>query len=149
MVEESKALAISDSDSELSASLAKFENVQQPFGSKNFSESDLPVEVLYMKIDNLEQSKADLQDDLEAAKIRARTLLMRKELEERRLKQIIGRLESFLKNGGDFQLPLSQDKINQIGQLTDDEIMENLDLERELEEAENPSVNMPPQTEVE
>ena len=104
---ESKLVAISDSDSELSASLAKFDNVQAPFGSKNFSESDLPVEVLYMKIEDLEQSKAELQDDLEASKIRARTLLMRKELEERRLKQLIGRLETSLKSRVDLQLPLT------------------------------------------
>lgn len=89
-----------DLGSELSGSL------HYNTASKNFEDGDLPSEVWQMKVEDLEQVNKDLQEDLDNSKMRARTLLLRKELEERRLKQIIGKFESFLKSQSPMILPL-------------------------------------------
>lgn len=60
---------------------------------------------------------------------------MKKELQELRLKQTLGKLESYLKS--EAAGSLTQQQINQIGQLTDDELLENYEKEKELEEELN------------
>ena len=80
----------------------------------------------------MELVRQDLVDEIERNKLKARGLLMRKELSERRIKLVVYKLESYLKSdkGG----RLNQEQINQIGQLTEGELVEQYELEKELEE---------------
>ena len=57
---------------------------------------------------------------------------MAKELQERKLKLVLNKLESYLKSdkGGS----LTQDQLNGIGQLTDDEVLEQFELEKDMED---------------
>ena len=60
------------------------------------NESDL--DNLHSKIDELEACKSELLDEVDRTKAKARALLMKKELQERRLKQIVYKMESYLKS---------------------------------------------------
>ena len=57
---------------------------------------------------------------------------MQKEMQERRLKIVLGKLELYLKSdrGGS----LTQDQINIIGQLSEDEVLEQYEMEKDMEE---------------
>ena len=57
---------------------------------------------------------------------------MAKEQQEHKLKVVLNKLESYLKSekGG----KLTQEQINIIGQLTDDEVLEQYELEKDLED---------------
>ena len=96
------------------------------------TESVLPPEMLQLKIEDLEMRIQDLIDEIESNKQKARGLLMRKELSERRIKLVVYKMESYLKSdkGGN----LNQEAINQIGQLTEHEMLEQYELEKELED---------------
>ena len=54
---------------------------------------------------------------------------MQKELSQKRIKIIIQKLETHMKSS----LGISQDEINQIGQLTEDELQNLYELEQELD----------------
>ena len=73
--------------------------------------------------------KVELENEIDSSKIKARGLLMKKELNERRIKMIIQKLEGHLKG----IIGLSQDEVNKIGQLTDDEVEQLYDEERKIE----------------
>ena len=57
---------------------------------------------------------------------------MGKELQERKLKLVLGKLETYLKSddGGKH----SQEQINGISQMTEDEVLEQYEREKDLEE---------------
>ena len=57
---------------------------------------------------------------------------MQKEMHERRLKVVLSKLESYLKSekGGG----LTQEQINMIGQLSEDEVLEQYEMEKEMED---------------
>lgn len=73
--------------------------------------------------------RCELENEIDRQKVKARGLLMQKELSEKRIKIIISKLESHMKNS----LGMSQEEINQIGSLTEDEHEGLYELERELE----------------
>lgn len=95
------------------------------------TESQIP-EMLQLKIEDLELIKQDLIDEIEHNKLKARGLLMRKELSERRIKLVVYKLESYLKS--DTGGSLSQEQVNEIGKLNEHELNEQYELEKELEE---------------
>jgi hypothetical protein len=104
--------------------------------------ADLTQPELYQKLDELDAIRSELIDEIERTKGKARLLLAKKELQERRLKQIIFKLETYLKQrhcecGCD--ITLSQDRINQIGAMTEQEVQQSLEMERlaELESDNN------------
>ena len=94
------------------------------------TESQIP-EMLQLKIEDLELIKQDLIDEIEHNKLKARGLLMRKELSERRIKLVVYKLESYLKS--DTGGSLSQEQVNEIGKLNEHELNEQYELEKELE----------------
>jgi len=61
-------------------------------------QEEVPSELLQIKIEDLESQKYDITEELERTKGKARSLLMKKELQELRLKQTLGKLESYLKS---------------------------------------------------
>ena len=78
--------------------------------------------MLQLKIEDLELINNDLIEQIDQNKLKARGLLMRKEITERRLKTVVSKLESHLKSqaGG----KLSQEQINAIGKFSDHELEE-------------------------
>ena len=87
------------------------------------------IDLLNQRIDDLEMYKIELENEIDTSKIKARGLLMKKELNERRIKIIIQKLESHLKG----TVGLGQDEINKIAQLNDDEVEQLYDEERKIE----------------
>ena len=81
------------------------------------------------RLEFLEMQNNDLETEMETAKTKARGLLMQKELQERRLKIIIQKLEAYMKNN----LEMAQDQVNQIGSLTQDELQMLYEMERDIE----------------
>jgi hypothetical protein len=60
------------------------------------SMTDLTQPELYSRLEDLEQIRSDLLEEIDRTKARARLLLAKKEISERRLKHIIFKLEAFL-----------------------------------------------------
>ena len=54
--------------------------------------------MLQLKIEDLEMIKQELMEEIDANKLKARSLLMKKELSERRIKLVVYKLESYLKS---------------------------------------------------
>lgn len=81
------------------------------------------------RIDDLDLIKTELENEIDQQKVKARGLLMRKELQERRIKIIIQKLEAHLKNS----LGVSQEQINAIGLLNEDERQQLYDEETKIE----------------
>ena len=69
------------------------------------------VETLQQKVDNLEILNAELENEIDTSKVKAKELLMKQDLQEKRIKIIISKLESHMKN----EKGMAQDEINQIG----------------------------------
>ena len=82
-----------------------------------------------LRLEDSELVKAELENEIDRQKIKARGLLMQKELSQKRIKIIIQKLETHMKSS----LGISQDEINQIGQLTEDELQNLYELEQELD----------------
>ena len=78
--------------------------------------------------------RTELENEIDAQKIKARSLLMKKEVQERRLKMTIMKFEAHMKN----VLSMTQEQINGIVLLTEDErlrLMEEEDqIERDLQD---------------
>lgn len=81
------------------------------------------------RIDDLDLIKTELENEIDQQKVKARGLLMRKELQERRIKIIIQKLEAHLKNS----LGVTQEQINAIGLLNEDERQQLYDEESKIE----------------
>jgi len=84
---------------------------------------------LQERIDDLDLIKTELENEIDQQKVKARGLLMRKELQERRIKIIIQKLEAHLKNS----LGVTQEQINAIGLLNEDERQQLYDEESKIE----------------
>jgi hypothetical protein len=108
----------------------------RPLGNED--EEEVPAELLYIRIEDLELHRNDLLEELETTKAKARTLLMKKELQERKLKQVIYKFESYLKSkscekckcelqGCESCGQMTQEQINQLGQMTDQELLESIE----------------------
>ena len=54
--------------------------------------------MLQLKIEDLELMNQDLVEQMDQSKLKARGLLMRKEITEKRLKTVVAKLESYLKS---------------------------------------------------
>ena len=64
--------------------------VQGSFVGSNTSNQAMDqVEILQQKIDNLEIQNAELENEIDTSKVKAKELLMKKDLQERRIKIII------------------------------------------------------------
>ena len=70
-----------------------------------------------------------LETHFDQSKIKARGLLIQKELQERKIKIIVQKLESHMKG----TLGMSQEEVNRISRLSADELLQLHDMERELE----------------
>jgi len=84
---------------------------------------------LQERIDDLDLIRTELENEIDQQKVKARGLLMRKELQERRIKIIIQKLEAHLKNS----LGVTQEQINAIGLLNEDERQQLYDEETKIE----------------
>jgi len=58
--------------------------------------NDLTQPELYSRLEDLEQIRSELVEEIDRTKAKARLLLAKKEISERRLKNIIFKLEAFL-----------------------------------------------------
>ena len=97
-------------------------------GSSNSNPVMDQVEMLQQKIDCLEIQNSELENEIDTSKVKAKELLMKKDLQERRIKIIIQKLESHMKNSNG----MTQEEINQVGQLTEDELQLLYEMESEI-----------------
>lgn len=97
-------------------------------GSSNSNPVVDQVEMLQQKIDCLEIQNSELENEIDTSKVKAKELLMKKDLQERRIKIIIQKLESHMKNSNG----MTQEEINQVGQLTEDELQLLYEMESEI-----------------
>ena len=88
----------------------------------------LPAEILQLKVEDLELVRQDLVEEIEKGKIKARGLLLQKELQEKKLKSVLKKLESHLINN----LGISQDDINKVSKFTNEELMDLYQAEKEI-----------------
>ena len=58
-------------------------------GSSNSNQIMDQAEMLQQKIDNLEIQNSELENEIDTSKVKAKELLMKKDLQERRIKIII------------------------------------------------------------
>ena len=80
--------------SQFSASNKKLSGkLNQSMKSNNYETESLPPEMLQLRIEDLEMVNQDLIDEIEGNKLKARGLLMRKEMAERRIKMVVYKLE--------------------------------------------------------
>lgn len=87
------------------------------------------VETLQQKIDYLEMQNAELENEIDTSKVKAKELLMKKDLQEKRIKIIIQKLESHMKN----EKGMTKEEVNQVGQLTEDELQLLYEMESDIQ----------------
>ncbi|CDW78208.1 UNKNOWN [Stylonychia lemnae] len=88
------------------------------------------VQILRQRAQDLEQIKNDLYDQIEHSKLKARNLLIKKDVHIQKIKMVVQKFEYYLKN----QKGLTQDEINKIGMLREEEIQRLKELEKDLEQ---------------
>ena len=93
---------------------------------------DQSIDQMRQQLIDAELSKANLVKEMEVQKERARTLLVKKDVSESRLKLIINKLELFLRK----QFQISPDEIQQIGSLTKQELDMYVQKQREMNQSE-------------
>ena len=96
----------------------QMQKASSSLASENSNMAMDQMESLQQKIDYLELQNQELETEIDTSKVKAKELLMKKDLQEKRIKIIIQKLESHMKN----EKGMSQDEVNQVGQLTDDEL---------------------------
>eukprot|EP00347_Sterkiella_histriomuscorum_P008471 403344969 len=87
------------------------------------------VVILKSRCAEFEQIKNELLEQIEQNKLKARNLLIKKDVQISKIKLVISKLESYLRT----QANLTQEEIFKIGQLKDDEIHRLQELEKDLE----------------
>ena len=102
----------------------QFQNVEE-----DSDEDDENVEYLRNKVYELEQARLDLVDKIEANKEKARQFLMQKDMQTQRLKMVLLKVENQLK----IHYNLSQEEINKMATLKEEEVARMLNLEKELD----------------
>ena len=131
--EENKSMSSDPSakmvDQMISQAKKKFQHMGSSLPSIGGPSDAAQYDQLVLKLEDSELLRAELENEIDRQKIKARGLLMQKELSERRIKLIIQKFEGHMKNN----LNMTQDQINQIGQLNEDELQQLYELERDLE----------------
>jgi len=96
-------------------------------------EEDGDIQVEDARVAQLEEQVIALQDELEQSKQKARDLLIKKDLQEEKLKVVIVKLEAHMKQ----KLGIPQFEVNKIGQLTEEELIKFQESEQYEQEIAN------------